>query len=407
MLYDFGAIFALKSSSLDVLQTFHGERITMIETGKRQAAADQLDPARPISDHLAESRLDPLTGDWTIFSPDRDRRPDEFIDHRESVNTAIECPFCPGNEPATPPPVWVARISDNDSAIDVLNPSEVKRSMDDWSIRVVPNKYPAVGSVDTLRPACRQTGLFQGRPILGGHEVIIESRQHVQSITELDLAEIQLVFKAYRDRLQHWRGVPGVSYISTFKNVGGKAGASLRHTHSQLIATDRMPAAISSSIKRMVRHRATTGCCLQCDLIRGELKARQRVVWRDDSLIAYCPFASRLPMTVRITTLKHQDCYEDLDEQTIESISRMVVRVVSWLEKLRPGTAYNYCLHTRPPGAPDAPDSFHWSLEVFPRMTSVAGFEWSSQCMINPMLPEDAAAKYRACALAEDPRVLL
>ena len=248
---------------------------------------------------------------------------------------------------------------------------------------------------------------FQSRPIRGGHEVIIESRQHVQSITELDLSEIQLVFKAYRDRILYWRDVPEIAYISVFKNVGRKAGASLRHTHSQLIATDRMPAAIATSLKRMSRHRAATGCCLQCDMVRAELKAKQRVVWRDDSLVAYCPFASPLPMAVRITSLEHQACYEDLDDATIEAVSRLVTRVISWLESLRPCCAYNYCLHTRPPGAADNPDSFHWSLDVFPRITQVAGFEWSSQCMINPVLPEVAATQYRRRALAEDPRRLL
>jgi UDPglucose--hexose-1-phosphate uridylyltransferase len=385
----------------------------MIETDKPRTAADQLHPASPVGGLPAESRLDPLTGQWTIFSPERDRRPDEFIDHCENISPAVSCPFCPGNESKTPLPVWVARIADDDPGTDVLDfadlhPSAVQWASDDWSLRVVPNKYPAVESFGALPRHSLETGLFQRRPIRGGHEVIIESRQHVQSITELDLAEIQLIFKAYRDRLRYWRSVPGVAYISTFKNVGGKAGASLRHTHSQLIATDRMPAAVASMLKRIARHRAATGCCLQCDLIRAELKAQQRVVWRDDSLIAFCPFASSLPMSVRITTLDHHACYEDLDEPTIEAVSRMAVRVVSWLESLRPGSAYNYCLHTRPPGAVEKPDSsFHWSLDVFPRLTQVAGFEWSSQCMINPILPEDAAAQYRGCALAEDPRLLL
>ena len=157
----------------------------------------------------------------------------------------------------------------------------------------------------------------------------------------------------------------------------------------------------------MIRHRATSGCCLHCDMIRGELKARERIIWRDDSLVAYCPFASHLPMLVRVTTLDHQPCFEDLDDRTLESISRLVRRLVSWLETIRPGTAYNFCLYTRPPGADDAPESYHWCLEVFPRMTQIAGFEWGSQCTINPMLPELAAAKFRACVRAEDPRILL
>lgn len=389
----------------------------MIETEQPQPASDQLKAADPTSDRLAESRHDPLTGDWTIFAPDRDQRPEEIVEQRDTVNRRVECPFCPGNEATTPPPVWVGHVSDNDSAIQLLGPATDEESTDDpttaepakgdWSIRVVPNKFPAVESVGVPRSSCRDTGLFQYGTIRGGHEVIIESRQHVQSITELDLAEVFLVFSAYRERLRYWRSVPGVAYLSTFKNVGGKAGASLRHTHSQLIATDKLPAAVKASFDRMTHHRAKTGCCLQCDLIRAEMKAKQRVVWSDDSLMAYCPFASRLPMLVRLTSLQHQACYEDLDERMIDSVSRIVVRVVSWLEKLRPGTAYNYCLHTRPPGVNDPSDAFHWSLDLFPRMTQIAGFEWSSQCMINPVLPEVAAAKYRACARAEDPRVLL
>jgi UDPglucose--hexose-1-phosphate uridylyltransferase len=237
--------------------------------------------------------------------------------------------------------------------------------------------------------------------------VIIESRNHVQSLSELDLAELLLVFQAYRDRMQYWRGMPRVAYISAFKNVGARAGASLRHAHSQLIATDRIPPAVSASIRRMVRHRAESGCCLQCDLIRAEIKARQRIIWQDHSLLAFCPFASHLPMLARITTVNHHACFEDLDAGTIESVSRLVRRIVSWLEYLRPGTAYNFCLNTRPPAADDRHDSFHWSIDVFPRISQVAGFEWSSHCMINPVLPETAAARYRARALSEDPRVML
>jgi UDPglucose--hexose-1-phosphate uridylyltransferase len=226
-------------------------------------------------------------------------------------------------------------------------------------------------------------------------------------VTELDLEEFQLVFQAYRDRMKHWRSVPGIQYLTVFKNVGGRAGASLRHSHSQLIATDAMPTKAEHSFNLMNRHRLSTGCCLQCDLLRGEMRAKQRIVWHDGTLVAFCPFASRLPMLLRITSLEHQGCFEDLCSKTIASVSRLVHRAVSWLEKLRPGTSYNYCLYTRPPGADDRSDAFHWALDLFPRMTQVAGFEWSSDCMINPVLPETAASKYRAIAKAEDPRSAL
>jgi UDPglucose--hexose-1-phosphate uridylyltransferase len=276
-------------------------------------------------------------------------------------------------------------------------------------VRVVPNKFPAVAAVGSHDPAQarRDHPLFQRRPVTGGHEVIIESRSHVESFSQLDVSEIQLVFAAFRDRIKHWRNVPGIAYITAFKNAGARAGASLRHTHSQLIATDRIPAAVQRVVDRMQHHRAASGCCLHCDLVRGELKARQRIVWRDELLVAYCPFASHLPLLLRITSLNHQACFEDLDDRTIEATARLAGRVVSWLEKIRPGIAYNVCLHTMPPGAAESHESFHWSLEIFPRITQIAGFEWGSQCMINPILPELAAAKYRACARAEDPRVML
>ena len=389
----------------------------MIEAGKPKTAADQSQPATPAHDHTAESRLDPLTGNWTIFAPHRDDRPDEFVGQQEGLNKRVECPFCPGNESTTPPAVWVGRVSDEDSSTDILSPAPPSTHGEpgespgwaeaDWSVRVVPNKYPAVSPAGTRDESRHVSPLLQWSPVRGGHEVIIESRRHVQSLSELDVAELRLVFQAYRDRLKYWRSIPGVAYISAFKNVGSKAGASLRHTHSQLIATDRIPAAIDSSVRRMVRHRATSGCCLQCDLIRAELKAKQRVIWRDDSLVAYCPFASSLPLLMRITTIEHQACFEDLTEQMIDAVARLVGRAVSWLEQIRPGTAYNFCLHTRPPAALDPPDSFHWSIEIFPRMTQIAGFEWSSNCMINPILPETAAAHYRARALSEDPRLML
>jgi UDPglucose--hexose-1-phosphate uridylyltransferase len=157
----------------------------------------------------------------------------------------------------------------------------------------------------------------------------------------------------------------------------------------------------------MNRHQAMTGCCLQCDLIRGEVKAKSRVVARTDSLIAYCPFASRLPMLVRITTVDHLDRYESLSLSVIEELSHLVSRITTWMQQLHPGVSYNYILNTRPPGIDGRADAHHWSLEIFPRLTRMAGFEWGSHSMINPILPEIAAAQYRLRAAAENPRQIL
>lgn len=378
----------------------------MIETAR--SATSPSAPAEAAGAGVAETRLDPITGQWTVFAPHRDQRPDEFQVTRQVSSRTETCPFCRGHETDTPQPVWIGRVDEDDVQIETTG---LDRCADfDWSVRVVPNKFPAVAAAaqpPLVSHPQRDHDLFRSRPLCGGHEVIIESPEHVESLCDLDLAEAALVFRAYQDRIRFWRRNPHIRYISVFKNVGGEAGASLRHSHSQLIAVDQMPGWISNLVDRMRRHQANTGCCLQCDLLRAEQKSRQRVIAQTDSLIAYCPFASRVPMLVRITTKKHQACFADLDQSTVEEVTSLLLRVVSWLQQIHPGTAYNHLLHTCPPRLSDSSEAFHWSLELFPRLTQIAGFEWSSQCLINPVLPEAAAALFRRCAAAENPRMVL
>ncbi len=367
----------------------------------------------------AESRLDPITGNWTIFAPGRDSRPNEFV-ATPQTETAVDlaCPFCSGAESETPPPVWVGCLSDpphtagssGEPTREVYREGELAAAAGKaWSVRVVPNKFPAITAIDPrrLRKPAREPALFDRKVISGAHEVIIESPRHVGSLTELDLSEVALAFMALRDRVAYWTHADGINYISAFKNVGGDAGASLRHSHSQLIAFNIIPPHVRNITERLTTYRAKTGCCLQCDLIRGELKDEARVIANTDSLVAYCPFASPLAMMVRITSVEHGERFDQLEDEKLDSVSRMVFRVIYWLERLHPGTAYNMILNSRPPGMEKGSDAYHWSIDVFPRLSHVAGFEFSSNCMINPVMPELAAAHYRACRKAEDPRLVL
>ncbi len=366
--------------------------------------------------HLrSESRLDPITGEWTIFAPHRQNRPNEFRDDPVGPSVEVQCPFCRGQEYMTPDPVWVGRPGEQDGQYEICHKPDILSQLD-WSVRVVPNLFPAVvplaefnaqpASSTRNRPASKaeRSPLFRSAPVAGGHEVIIESPEHVRSFAELDLTEATLVMMAYRDRIRFWRDSKSIGYISVFKNVGGDAGASLQHGHSQLIATNSLPANVRLICDNLLRHHAQTGCCLQCDLLRAELREKSRVIYHSDDLVAYCPFASRLPMLVRLTSLQHHDRFEDFDDTSLENVARLFKRVVTWVERLHPGVSYNCLLHTRPPAATGDSDAYHWSIEIFPRLTRVAGFEWSSNTMINPVMPELAAERYRACATAEDPR---
>ncbi len=388
----------------------------------------------PLVQSHAESRYDPITGDWTIFAPNRQKRPNEFQNDGIGPKIHVDCPFCRGQEFMTPDPLWVGRVNANDGSYDVATgPRLAEESASgcmtqNWSVRVVPNLFPAVEPERNCSKAGAQSSagqfsvhhssaiqhapsahsaLFLSAPVTGGHEVIIESPDHVRSFTELDLSDATLVLMAYRDRMRYWRAKKSIGYISVFKNVGGNAGASLHHCHSQLIATSQMPKNVQSVCNNMLRHHATTGCCMQCDILRAEMREKTRIVYHSDAFVAYCPFSSRLPMLLRLTSNEHHECFESIDDASLEKLSLLLKRAIGWVERLHPGASYNCLFHTRPPGARGDSGAFHWSIEIFPRVTRLAGFEWSSHTMINPVLPEIAASHYRACVEAEDPRLAL
>ncbi len=418
------------------------------------ASSDQIIHAEKLDSQVGQSRLDLITGEWTWFATTRSQRPNQYPSCVSKPLADIDCPFCAGQEERTPDPVWVAKLDDvsGSHAVATSIPGD---QVDSWSVRVVPNLYPAVTRLEDAglqapagdsngaypeneampvsarmhrsntahtsyqhaetvhsddrarRRASSASKLFPSDAARGGHEVIIESPRHTESLAELNTAEVALVFAAYAERLRYWRGVPGVQHVSIFKNVGRDAGASLQHSHSQLIATNRVPGLVQQVTRRLQAHHARVGSCLQCDLLRAEIEQKNRVVSQTDSFVAYCPFASRFPMQVRVTSKEHLPCFSDLHARPLAELARLTLRIVRWLEALRPGTAYNMLIHTCPVVFKGARESQHWAMDIFPRASRMAGFELSTGAMINAIYPEAAAKAYRAQARLSDPRYVL
>lgn len=369
----------------------------------------------------SELRHDWLSDRWVIIAPQRTERPDDFaricdpqlpLSYKEDTTQAT-CPFCRGHETETPPPLAVYTLGNgHDSAAN-----------EPWHVRVVPNKFPAVNGVQSLKfpgmgvegvgnllsPAAGRTNpitedphaaarpaidLFQARHVSGAHEVIIESPLHLCSLTQLDRCTSTLIFRAYRDRLQHWSRCMDIAYSVVFKNVGLDAGASLVHTHSQLIATNILPTDVRRAVERMELFHQTEGQCLFCRMLVDELEENVRIVAQTSDFVAFCPFASRLPSLVTIVPRDHQSAFESTSDEGLEQLAWLVHRILRSIERCYPQAAYNYVLHTAPQGKRESP-AFHWRLELFPRLTRVAGFEWGSDCFINPLPPELAAYRLR------------
>ncbi len=354
----------------------------------------------------SELRHDWLADRWVIVAPQRTERPEDYSHIVSILNDGTACPFCCGHECETP-----GTLASYSSA--GVNGSS------NWQVRVVPNKFPAVNGVKYRVDAAHSqasphfpitipsesqplsgTGidLYMRRQLTGGHEVIIESPLHLHSLSQLDRETVGLVFRAYRDRLAYWRCEHNSKYAVVFKNVGYDAGASLAHTHSQLIATDILPTEVQRHVTRMEEYERIEGTCLFCRMLAEETEQGLRIVDKTLSFTAFCPFASRLPSMVNIVPNQHSSSFESLDEVALDELAWLTHRLIRRIEKCYPHAAYNFVIHTAPIDKQDS-SAFHWRMELFPRITKVAGFEWGSDCYINPLSPESAAALLRTVEL--------
>lgn len=341
-------------------------------------------------------RYDWLADRWVIVAPQRTKRPDDFVHHTDLLSDPTTCPFCAGKESETPRAVATYYGRQTASKL--------------WRVRVVPNKFPAVsgetngldssglhvahGLSRSAEHPSQRIDLFQRRDMAGVHEVVVESPKHISSISDLDRESMQLVFRAYVERLDYCLNTLQLAYAVVFKNVGQDAGASLAHTHSQLIATDFIPTDIQRTVSRLNLFLQQEGTCLFCRMVNDELEQSIRIVEQTPDFVAFCPFASRIPSLVTLAPKRHQTQFEKMTAFEAEQLSWLTHRLVRRIEKCYPDSAYNFVIHTAPRDL-DVPEAFHWRLELFPRLTKVAGFEWGSDCYINPLSPEEAARKLR------------
>lgn len=327
---------------------------------------------------MSEFRQDPISGRWVVIAKDRAGRPDEFqpAPYRRVATT---CPFCFGHEDDTPLAV-------------ATYPPDVSGSGDRWQVRVVPNRYPAV-TLDNGSSSPTHA-MSESRAGFGIHEVIIESPDHAVSFTDLSDELVQWTFVAYRDRLAALACDERLRYAQVFKNVGASGGASIEHIHSQLVATSFVPADVQAELDGSRAWHARTGACPFCQLLDAELKAGVRVVAATERFVAFCPYASRFPYETWILPLRHASQFEKTEAGELGEAARFVRDIIGRIECATGRAAYNYYLHTAPFDAGPL-DHYHWHVELFPRITTAAGYEWATGCFINPVPPEDAAAKLR------------
>jgi UDPglucose--hexose-1-phosphate uridylyltransferase len=339
---------------------------------------------------LPELRKDPITGRWVIIATDRAKRPSDFA--RETVNYKgpANCPFCYGNESKTPPEILA--YGRNGSAPDTPG----------WSVRVVPNKFPALGIEGEL--GREGDGLFDRMNGIGAHEVIVETPEHDSTLAMLSEKNVEEDLWAYRDRMLDLKNDLRFRYVLLFKNHGEAAGASLEHTHSQLIALPIVPKQVREEVDMGRRYYDDKERCIFCDMIRQELEDGSRMILENDHFIVVAPYAPRFPFETWILPRQHSSAFENHHSAVYQSLASVLHDSLQRLDAVLMRPAYNFVVHTSPIGE-EINEHYHWHIEMMPKLTKVAGFEWGTGFYINPTPPEEAARFLREARI-ESPAVV-
>jgi UDPglucose--hexose-1-phosphate uridylyltransferase len=302
----------------------------------------------------AEIRKHYFLDRYVIIAPKRNLRPDDLVEKNPSHTT----------ETAESPHI------EADKAV-----YQIKTPRGGWHVKVIQNKFPAL-TLDNPKAYGRQ-------------EVVIETPDHNAELSQQSVTQIERVFKAYAERVAVLKQIPGVRYVSVFKNDGPNAGASIAHAHSQIIALPVVPPLVETEAVAAQEYIDDNATCPYCDIIEWERTQKVRVIAQDKHVIAFAPYASLNPYEAWLMPRQHRGTFAELTAEERHSMAVMLKKIIQFLDKGR--ISYNYFLQDSL-----EPYQHHFSLRVEPRQTIWAGLELSTGVIINPVTPESASAWYKA-----------
>jgi UDPglucose--hexose-1-phosphate uridylyltransferase len=324
---------------------------------------------------LPEVRIDPLSGHRTIVAGERSTRPggEPRCPAPKPIDRDSD-PFAGGHEDRTPPELYALRAQGGPP------------DSPGWSVRVVPNLYPALGPDSPEPPAQARPDLFTSLPAKGAHEVIVNSPQSVFSLAELPVEQVAAAMEVWRQRM---RAHEDSAYVQLIVNERREAGASLPHTHAQLYALDFVPAEVARERERFGAYATrTTGHNLLGDLVAEEVRLRERIIAIDDQAVLMAPYGSRLPFQLMLAPRRPRARFEDDGPLGAELLHDGLCRLARRFGSSPP---LNMWVRTAPRGA----EHFCWRIDVMPRLTHIAGLELSTGLNLNIVSPEHAAALLR------------
>ncbi|CAM8932608.1 unnamed protein product [Rhodiola kirilowii] len=344
-----------------------------------------------------ELRRDTINGRWVIFSPARSKRPSDFKSKSPNTtqNPNQQCPFCIGHEhecapeifrlpPPPPPPPQT---------------SESSNSTSDWSVRVIQNLYSALSrDLDESRIQNPNLNLPNSPTVVAGfgfHDVVIETTTHPVQLSDLSAEGISQVVFAYKQRIDQIVKHEAIEYVQVFKNHGASAGASMSHSHSQIMALPVIPPLVESRIACMKEFYSNSGKCSVCQMIE-ECRGTEVLISESKLYAAIVPYAATFAFEVWIVPRNHASNLEDMSKEEAVDFGGLLKLMLKKIAKQLNDPPYNFMFHTSTVKAGvQELVSVHWFLQIVPQLSVVAGFEIATGCHINPVFPEDAAKLLR------------
>lgn len=325
---------------------------------------------------MSEFRQDIVSQHWVLFAPNRASRPEDFkrpapVDPKTIPAHDKSCPFCPGNE-----------------SLNLEVYSHPKGS--DWKIRVIQNKFEALGHTGGRT----RSDFYLVREGIGDHEVVI-TRPHniLTAFLPDDLMDLNL--KVYQERMRALSNHPEVEYVHVLQNHGKEGAASLAHPHSQIFATPFVPPHLHDEVTGSFEYFRQTGACVYCEMILKELSDKERLVLDHKDFLVFAPFAARVPYALRIIPKRHQASFMDMTVVERHSLGQVLKYILQKLYHKLSDPPYNYYIHTLPVThslmTRYDERSYHWHLEILPRLNVWGGFELGSDVYVNTVLPEKSA----------------
>jgi UDPglucose--hexose-1-phosphate uridylyltransferase len=325
---------------------------------------------------MSELRQDLTSGDWVLLAPGRAARP-KFLDQKKKPrkpSPKSTCPFENLKKSGNWPPIFVF-------------PNEKK-----WEVAVLPNKYPAVERGAVCSVPLRH-GIYHARTAVGTHNLLI-TRDHSKPFVDLSNAEATKVFEV----LQAFHTMAAkdkcAAYISSFYNYGPGAGASIWHPHYQMLTLPIVPPHTVHSLRGTNEYFKKYGRCVRCDIIKVESKKKVRIVAENEHAIALAPYASKRPFEVSVVPKKHWPSFRETPPAAVRGIALALQSVMRRMKKNLNDPDLNFFVHDTPLDNKDY-RHHHWHIQVIPRTSSDAGFEFSTNIEINVVDPDQAAAILR------------